>query len=334
MTEPAVADLPALDGRDPLGVLAALGILRILSPQAPETRLRWDPVTCRAQLIGPRSTGEVVERLVAAWDVLPTGSLSVGLPGELLPPRGPTGPDPGWLTIEEFRAWFDRLSADPDALDWLRSLWTDLGLDNEGRCARSPFSAPTGKQSLRSMFEKSAALVAADPLRLFSEAVGGWRRVSGFTGENLDIRASRLASEQADGKATTYGVPGATWLALSAIPLFPMGGDGQVPRTVGWYQVQVEGRRRRVSRTVFAWPVWSASLDLEAVLVLLRHPIVGKAARSVHGESGKARDGRRDADELRGAADALQIELVGTATRWSAPGGKSAGYLVAGPTWR
>src|SRR5690606_7815229 len=69
---------------------------------------------------------------------------------------------------------------------------------------------------------------------------------------------------------------GATWLALAALPFFPMGGDGRRARTVGWFELRAP---RDEIRPWFAWPVWRYLVDAGAIAVLLRHDIVREGAR-------------------------------------------------------
>lgn len=330
----AAATCPALLGRDPLGFLAALGALRILT-NFTEVRLSWEPVTTQARLTGIE-LDEAVALLAKAIADLGDDGLAVGMPAGLIASGSwESGPDPTHKTPEEFRAAMERAQS-ADERRWIRALWTDLAMDDKaGNCSRTPFFAPTGKQSMRTLFEKPAEAVRGHPKDRMSEALLSWRRVRGYTGENLDIRALRQAAEQGDGKATTYGVPGATWLAINALPLFPMGGDGKSVRTVGWHRAVGGGRRR----FVFAWPVWRKPLSLEAVAVLLRHPLVGKAVEYFFASSsgGQARASgvwRRGVRNWRDQADALDVDMVCIAERWAFKGAKSAGYLRLIGEWR
>jgi hypothetical protein len=153
----------------------------------------------------------------------------------------------------------------PAALDWLGVLVTDLGVDNTGRAAATPYSAPSGQQSLWTFFEKPLAAVRANPAYL-AEALTGWRRVPGFTGEYLDHRVLNSAADHPSGKSTEAGVPGATWLAIQALPLFRLTGDGTNPRSTLWHQAG--------TRQIMIWPLWQQPLDQHAIRVLLEHPLL------------------------------------------------------------
>jgi hypothetical protein len=137
-----------------------------------------------------------------------------------------------------------------------------------------------------------------------TEAFTGWRRHEGFTGEYLDHRVLNDAAASATGKSGERGVPGATWLAVMAIPLLRVAVDrGRAGGTL-W--------RRRGQESVAVWPLWQPALDVAAVRVLLEHPAV------------KADAGGEDWARLR----ALGVFQLGGAKRRAVPRRKSAGVLV------
>lgn len=351
-------EAPALDGRDPLGFLAAVGLLRLLSPIGP-AKLSWDVGSGCALLETEAVTlDDLVATAVDLITQIGPDNLAPGLTSSLLPNRtSPTGPDPARLSIDHF-ADIVAATTDASSLSWVRAIWTDLADDTEGRCARTPFNAPAGKQTLRSMFEKPLELVRQDPERWISEALTRWTRKEGYTGEGLESRAMRDAAEVNDGASTSYGVPGATYLALLALPSFPVrgagvlaGGDKKARRRVrrltpGWQTAP--GRRG----LVFGWPLWSRPLDLASVDVLLDHPEVASAVRSAmrvddhaksRGDTGVRRDDRpgpgrpeRPAAGARSdppaavhaALGALSVWAVVAAARRSRAGGKSEGFLT------
>ena len=129
------------------------------------------------------------------------------------------------------------------ASDWLPCLMTDLAADSQGRADLTPFCAPSGKQNLRTFFEKSLSAIRSDP-SLLHDAVTAWRRVEGFTGEYFDHRVINSAADDPAGRSgAERGVPGATWLATMAIPLLRIAGDGRRIEAALWYR---HGRRGRL----------------------------------------------------------------------------------------
>ncbi|MGF1663624.1 MAG: hypothetical protein ACFCVG_14390 [Kineosporiaceae bacterium] len=303
--------LPALTGGTPLGFLAALGVLRLVTRHLPagprpEARLAWSPEDTSAVLVDAHADldhllADLQAVVVGVGDdaVLPGLSAHVPPPGE--------APDKLRLSRGAFRPEMERLlgAADDDFAAfaeteaWLSALVTDLALDDKGRAAISQWTAPAGKQSMRTMLEKPLDAVRRNP-ELLREALVAWRRHAGVTGEYLDHRALFDAVDSPDGKASMRGVPGATWLALMAHPLFRTTSVGARVVSSGW-------RSRRA-----VYPLWSRPLDVAGVSALLHHPAVA-AATSATPSDGLA---------------LLSIFRLVAVERLKADGQKSAGALV------
>jgi hypothetical protein len=264
-------DLPALDGRDPLGFLATLGLLRLLTQHTDvDARLSFSPVTAHAILHGPyTSCDQVVDDLSAILDRMPAGSAIPGLPtGYPLAKTGTKGTDPMRVPREDYpRLTAQARAAGGDAaLAWQSAIVTDLARDNKGQVALTPYCAPSGQQTVRSFFEKPLTQVRAQPAHL-REALLGWRRVPGFTGEYLDHRVLRSAADHPRGESSEVGVPGATWLATMALPLLRLTGDGTTTTATLW-------RRPPNRPPVMVWPIWRQPLDLAAITTLIEHPAI------------------------------------------------------------
>lgn len=265
--------LPALDGRTPLGFLAALGTLRLLTEHtARPVTLAWSTEDCTAVLSGTRGgIDEVVADLRAVVATIPDGGVLPGLPVDLPPPG--EAPDRMRLARKPFRDLAQRVwqEAGEAGERWMASLVTDLSVDDKGRADISLFTAPSGKQSMRTMLEKPLEIVRKQP-EVLREALVSWRRHSGVTGEYLDHRVLFDAADAPDGNSRERGVPGATWLALMSYPVFRTTAVDGKPVTSGW---QLPGGRESDRRLVY--PLWSRPLDLHAVAALLHHPVLGDA---------------------------------------------------------
>jgi CRISPR-associated endonuclease/helicase Cas3 len=312
-------ELPALYGLDQLGFLAALGVLRLVTTAAdPLARLSFAPDTARALL-----WSDVLRDTSAVADAL-SGELSKTAEGAVVPYAGPefpraksgSGSDPMRVDRKDFPSLVEqlRVASGGVADAWLPALLTDLAVERGGeRVALTPFSAPSGQQTLRTFFEKSYEVVAARPACL-TEALVGWRRAgdsgtAAFSGEYLDHRAIRSAADHPSGKSVEAGVPGATWLAIMALPLLRVTVDrGRVAASL-WHRVK--------RRPVMVWPVWRRPLDVAGVQVLLEHP----GLRPSVGSAGELQvDGR--------TAAALGVFAVGGATRQRLEGRTFAGVLT------
>lgn len=260
-------EMPALDGRSPLGFLAALGLLNVLSDAGEETvRLSFSRSSAAAvihsHLVSLDEVVAVLEGITAAAD---KDAAIVGVNAGF-PLRAGRNSDPMRRPRENYREFAGEIQCvDERAAErWLPYLLTDLAVDRQGRADITPFNAPSGKQNLRTFFAKPLGAVRANPGRL-REALAGWRRVEGFTGEYFDHHALNSAADDPLGRTSAEtGVPGATWLATMAMPLFRLTGDGHDSAATLWHHI---GRR-----SIMLWPLWRQPLDKPAVQALIEHP--------------------------------------------------------------
>lgn len=303
--------LPALDGRSPLAFLAALGVLRLVVEELGRSaRLAWSSGDCGAVLVGAHDDLDgLAADLGAVAHAIPEEAVLPGMWSRLPPPG--EAPDKVRLPRTELREYAEQVWREngPAGERWLASLVTDLSLDDKGRADLSLYTAPAGKQSMRTMLEKPLATVRKDP-QVLREALAGWRRYPGVTGEYLDHRALFDAVDAPDGQPAMRGVPGATWLALMSYPLFRTTADGTGPLTTGWQRAPGSGPRKRM-----VYPLWSAPLGIPEVTAVLEHPVLDGA----------------DPGPPSPSARQLSVFLVCAAERRRIPGGKSAGVLTPIP---
>jgi hypothetical protein len=307
-------ELSALDGRDPLGFLASLGLLRLLAEDSADVRLSFSEHTATAILHGPYGSASEVAAVLQDVAARHPDSVIPGVPAGFPRPKvGTIGPDPMRVGRDEYRGHVDsvRQAAGQVALRWQAAIATDLARNEEGKVILTPFFAPNGQQTVRSFFEKSLTMVRREPERLL-EALTAWRRVPGVTGEYLDHRVLRSKADHPRGESAEIGVPGATWLAIMALPLLRLTGDGTSARSTLW-------RRLPSRQTVMIWPVWRPPLDLAAVVTLIEHPDI----------TIDVVDGQYVTDKT--AWPALGVFAVGAATRRPIEGRKSAGVLTPVP---
>ena len=310
--------LPALDGRDHLGFLAALGVLRLLTEHTDaDVRLSFDETTATAILHGPyRTCEEVAEQLTTiVKTTMDSGSVIPGVPAEF-PDRksGTKGSDPMRVLRDEYPKLVAKARAHgEEAVRWLSCLLTDLAHDERGRVALTPYSAPSGQQTVRSFFATPIELVGKTPTYLL-DALTRWQRVPGVTGEYLDHRVKYDAADHPRGATGgERGVPGATWLAIMVLPLLRLSGDGTTACATLWRSLP--GRRQRI----MVWPLWRQPLDLAGIVALIEHPALIPRV-----EDGRVAVSRR-------ASTALGVIAVSGAARRPIEGRKSAGVLAPVP---
>jgi len=266
--------LPALNGRLPLGFLSALGVLRLLDKYTDDSpRLSWCPQELTARLHTSRSSiQDVVNDLSAIVDSIPKDGVLPGVPINLPPPGA--APDKLRLPPAELQTYARNLTStyDPEIDAWLTTLVTDLSLETGdeskrgSRVAISLMTAPSGKQSMRTMLEKPLEHLHNNKGYL-KEALCRWRRVDGVTGEYLDHQVLFDAADSGTGKSTERGVPGATWLALMSFPLLRTTAIGAQRITTGWHL-------KPQQHPTLIYPLWTAPLDVYAVVALLEHPLM------------------------------------------------------------
>lgn len=310
--------LPALTGDSALGVLAAFGVLRLLSDFTGDAPLlRWEPQTLTAVLCGQRESLDAVlidlESIVgrmAEGAVLP--GVSAGFPPPGAAPDGLRVPEDRLTEFRDSLVQQMSVAESDEALRWLASLVTDLVADDKGRVAISQYTAPSGKQSMATMLEKPLEQIVREPDYL-RQALVGWRRVPGVTGEYLDHRAMWDATEDGAGSPSMRGVPGATWLALMSYPLMRTTASlRKRALSSGWHVVRSGTRVYDELRL----PVWEQPLGTAAVTALIEHPALARIDEMTLQ--------RRNQADLA----VLGIVHVCRARRYQPPGAKSAGVLT------
>ena len=299
--------LPALDGHTPLGFLAGLGVLRLVTEFTNHRpRLAWSRNDGSAvQHDAHRDLDDLVDDLAEIVRGIPPRGVLPGLSADFPPPG--EAPDKLRLRREDFTPYAAHVSeTDGTAGErWLAALVTDLSVDDKQRADIGLFAAPSGKQSMRTMLEKPLALVRANPA-LLREALVAWRRHPGVSGEYLDHRVLFDAVDASDGRPAERGVPGATWLALMSYPLMRTTAAGSEPITTAWQDFGRPAGRRMV------YPLWSDPLDVAAAAAVLTHPVLRGA------DPGRPPEG----------AELLSVFAVVHAHRRRIPGRTFAGVLT------
>lgn len=264
MTDHAVL-LPALDGTDPLGFLAALGTLRLI----PDSRLSFDTASSRAVVhSGCESTEKIAEVLRGIVDQISEGAYLPECPPDFPPAGGNSGTDPLRPPRADYRALARTYHETPAARTWLHAVTTDLAARKKDQaCEISPYMAPAGKQRVYTFFAKPLELIRKQPDYLH-QALTDWKRHEGYSGEYFDHRAIVNAAASPTGEAQNLGVPGASWLACMALTLLRTTGTGESKLGTGWHY------HRTQRRSFLIWPLWNRPLGPEAAKVLIEHALL------------------------------------------------------------
>lgn len=254
--------LDALDGANPIGYLAALGVLRVLSEAGIKATLRWEYGKCWVPKLGSVSRDQLIELLVAdveAWradsqvlslEYEKTTKKETNVIAELKPPPeifqdyARMAAD---CSLSGLRNWADYVAAFGAAHD-------GVGVDNSGATKPTAFHFCAGKQYF--IQQVRDILAALDQERIEEAVFGPWRYdvKSKVLGWDLVAGPRSYALCASDpGASSKNGVPGADWLAFRGLCAFPVALVQNRAVTTGF---QGQGKHYR-----FTWALWSGALD-------------------------------------------------------------------------
>lgn len=270
--------LGGLDGSNPLGFLAALGVVNAVADRRLDVRLAWiDDGAWRPSLAAALELESLLtlldeDRASCASDPALGFSYEGGV-RDLKPPPAL------WRSFLRTLA----LETSPDdrrAVDWAAAFATDVAVDNNGNTKPTALHFTAGQQKFLDMAIKLQAGTTRDDLR---EAIcGPWRYERKMPVLMWDATSSRDYALRASNPAMEKkaGVPGADWLALrglSFLAAFPRGdrivttGCGGEWKT-GW----------------FRWPVWDVPLGREMIRTVVRLPGLGSMSATLRRQRGVA----------------------------------------------
>jgi hypothetical protein len=263
--------LTGLDSGNPLGFLAALGLLRVLDDRA-------EKQGAQAPRLGfPDSSTPVLvtdldfEAVVGAVleDARVQGDnrallLAYTAEGDLTVP-GASGairdlkPRPR-AAAAFLRSCVQRSRRESGlAAAWFSEVVTD---DTKGNTKPTAFHFLAGNQTFLKIVDTVRNAICADDIR--EALIGPWRRRSALPTLRWDSTASRIYALRADdpSSADKANVPGADWLASIALEAFPV-----AARMGKLITASVKGGW---SDAVFCWPIWIPPLSFRCVTSLLR----------------------------------------------------------------
>jgi hypothetical protein len=248
--------MTALDGADPLGFMAAAGVLRVITRTHPEARLSWrddGSLSAVLQSAEPLDLVAVLCTDLTRWRLTHAAvDFAVGADRKVQDLKH----EPG-----EFRTLMTNLATDPEAGEFVAAYATGVAMDGTGQTKPTSLHFTAGQQRfMDAILDLRAHVTEAD---IVEALFGPWR---GRTGTK-DTRW-RAASERSrallsfdPGKEAPTSVPGAAWLAFQAMPLFPVVPVGRRAVTTGF-----TGRGKREQ---FTWPIWSEPLTLAEARLLI-----------------------------------------------------------------
>jgi hypothetical protein len=246
--------LRALPGTNPLGFLAALGVLDALHEDNPDATLRWT----RELVPRPIITGVAdLEHLI---EVLDRDRQRWVRSAVLTFPLADAKPDERGL-----REWFDHVLKHGDHYadgDLLCALVAEGAFDGNMKAKPTHLHFTAGQQRFLDSVRELAKSV--DPERLEEALQGPWRYDSKLPSLSWDARGERIYAIRATNPSndTKLGVPGADWLAFRGLSFYPTmrSASGALRTTasdLAW------------KRGAFRWPLWDVACTRPVVRSLV-----------------------------------------------------------------
>jgi hypothetical protein len=261
--------LPGLTGTNPLGFLAALGVLDILNGIDPNVTLRWtDELVPRAIVAGGLDYETLLDAVQADQQRQIQSSVLTFLgTGSPLPDAKPGK--------EDLRRWYEFVRDEDPYFDGalLCALVAEESFDGGGKAAKpTHLHFTAGQQRFLQMVRMLAASV--DRSRIDEAVRGPWRYDSELPSLSWDVRGERVYAVRATNPSNDkrLGVPGADWLAFRGLVFYP------VMRTEngGLRTTACNGKWKR---SAFRWPLWSAPCSRQtAVSLVADSTLVGRWA--------------------------------------------------------
>ncbi len=260
MAEKALPELRlgGLRGNNPLGFLAAVGLLEVLSRRHPRAALSWSLGLVPAAMFHGVEEGAIIDSVLQdAAETLTSAVLN-------WPPENPVAD--AKVAPSQLRAWAGDVATQPD---WVSDLWSGLlsdgALDNNGTSKPTHLHFTAGQQKFLDMVRQLGGSVDEDRLR---EAVfGPWRYDSTLPSLSLDIRGERIYALRGrdPSKETRTGVPAADWLAFRGFAMYPT-------RRHDSGRLETTACDAAWKRSAFRWPLWSSALRRDVVKSLVADP--------------------------------------------------------------
>lgn len=257
-------ELSALDGTNPLGFLAALGVLDVLHRAGREPAMRWTDDLVPLPVVQGAADQDELVTLIDADRVRWQSSVVLHGPAEARLDDVKPAPDVHRTWVRQVMATLDGTRADADLFC---ALLSEGAVDGKGNGKPTHLHFTAGQQKFLVMVRELADKVDAERVR---EALfGPWREDSPLPSLSWNSQGERIYALRALNPSTEkrLGVPGADWLAFLGLAFFPTcavtsPGSDQV-------SLRTTGCDRAWKRSALRWPLWTVPLDRDVVWSLV-----------------------------------------------------------------
>lgn len=266
--------LKALDGQNPLGLFAALGLLRVLDDLAREDgsrppRLRFGGGATQVAEIETHLDHDALIEQVLADAKSERGKLALSLcydergqrrAADAEKAKQDLKPSPSYAA-EYLRAAAEHANKDPRSAALAQAFLSEIVQDNNGNSKPTAFHFAAGQQQWLSMVIALGATL--DRGHLEEALFGPWveHEAPSLAWDSTVARNYALRATDPSGEKRG-SIPGANWLAVMGLTFFPVnarGGRLETSRVVGGWK-----------DSSFFWPLWSAWTSCPVARGLLR----------------------------------------------------------------
>ena len=253
--------LPGLVGSNPLGALAAFGLLKVISLSDQQARLSFMQQDDWVAVLQSKFTDEatLVSHLVDYLKERPRDDLE-------------WSPEDVRVPSEVYRnALRSALDSNPTLVDSLQSIAADGAVDkSKGLIKPTDFFMVSGQQSFLGILRAVREAVVKSGEPAWREAlIGPWRYLTPLHSLGWDPAGERLHAlrARAPTKEKPSCVAAAVWLAFEAMTLFPALSRHGRQQTTGF------------NRMGFRWPLTSTPINLATLGVLVASRLQPDAPR-------------------------------------------------------
>lgn len=244
--------LPGLDGTDPLGFLAAVGLLRVVSRVDPEAKLRFVREGSWVAAITTEDPDALEDLVLEDVARFRKGHPAIDFAREADRKVQDLKPPP-----ERFRELMESVALDEEGAAFFAAYATGVAVDGSGQTKPTSFHLTAGQQRFMDAVLDVLENVTRDDL---VEALNGpW--IGREKVKSLRFRAGserlRALLSFDPSKESARSEVGANWLAFQGLPCFPCVPAGFRVRTTG---IHGSGKNE-----AFIWPIWTAPLTYACV---------------------------------------------------------------------
>ncbi|MDI3315116.1 MAG: hypothetical protein QJR12_12855 [Mycobacterium sp.] len=251
-----VLNLDGLDGTNPMGFLAGLGVLAILDHLNYPARLWWaDTLVPRARIQGTPSIDALVEEVGRDRE-------KFGVSALLDFPPGDPATDIKFGRPEQVRDFLQHCRKSEPSSSLSAALVCEGVVDNQGHAKPTDLHFTAGQQQFLSMVRELQQDAADDHLR--NALYGPWKYEStlpSFKWDSTDDRDHAFAASN-PAKEKKRTAPGAEWLAFRGLTLFPVHPKSGRVQTPGGGGIWKSGW--------LTWPLWRVPISTAGVRTLIQ----------------------------------------------------------------